>query len=264
MSRVYFHIGLHKTASTWLQTRLFPSLDGVRLFRTRNLGQVPLSGVETIIVSHEGLSGELRPKSPGDRSVSLERHLAQIETLASDRAFIVGFREHRSWLQSAYAQKAKKDWAISRTNYVGSFSMEDLEWCRTLGSLERSSPLVFPFLFEELAKDPKSLVRDLCRFIGKDPPENVEALLRDPVGWSPKGRVGQFVASSLYRASGPYRTRMKRRFYKFGILFDRYLPPTPMPLDRDMAVGLKRDWDTLLTLIADRRGRDFSWARLPL
>jgi hypothetical protein len=266
MSRIYFHIGLHKTASTWLQTRLFPGLEGVKLFRTRDLEQLDLSGGrETVIVSHEGLSGALVPKHPGERTARLEQDLKQIESLAPDRAIIVGFREHKSWLQSAHAQKAKKGSTISRAQYVSSFSLRDLQWCEMLTRLEQSTPAVFPFLFEELVSDPKSLVSDLCRFLGKKPPANIEALLRDPVGWSPKGRVGQAVTSSLYkRVWGSYRhnLKVKRRLYKLGMLFDRYFTPSPMPIDFELITALSRDWTSLLVRIGDRRGRNFDWARL--
>jgi hypothetical protein len=119
-SRVYFLIGLHKTASSWLQTRLFPNLTNVKLLTTRALDQLRLPcGVATVIVSNEGLSGALAPKRPGERTARLERHLKQIESLAPERAIIVRFRKHQSWLQSGLRPEGKKNWTIFQGELCG-------------------------------------------------------------------------------------------------------------------------------------------------
>jgi hypothetical protein len=263
VTNIFFHIGLHKTATSWFQRHLFPNLAGVQFLKTRNLDKVILaddSTSTTLIISHEGLSGTVsHQRPPGTSSTRLMKNLEKMAALAPRRSIIIGFREHRSWLQSAHAQRAKKVWGVGRARYVRAFSLEDLSWCQKLSTIERSCPSVFPFLYEELLQNPMALIQDLCGFLGKDLPPNLDHLLGIRINAVPKSRVGQFVSRSLCTLSTPSRRRrMKARWYKFGARFDRYFLPKPLPLDSNMAVALEQDWNDLLRLIGERRGRDFS------
>jgi hypothetical protein len=263
VASIFFHIGLHKTASTWFQRHLFPNLTGVQLIKTRNLDKVAVpddSSSATLIVSHEGLSGTLsHQKPPGTSSARLAKNLDRMAALAPERAIIIGFREHQAWLQSAYAQRAKKVWGVGKARYARAFSLEDLSWCRTLQLVEQSCPTVFPFLYEELLQNPTALIEDLCAFIGKDPPQNLDEILSVRANAAPQGRAGQLVSKLLCTLSTESRRRrMKGRWYKFGAKLDHYFPPKPLRLDSSTAVVLERDWNNLMELLASRRGRDFS------
>jgi hypothetical protein len=109
--RVFFHIGLHKTATTWLQRHFFPNLDGVRLVEEREFEKIlpaAVRGTGVLVVSRETLSGSIaRGAEPGDKTRQLVRNLGRISAAAPDAGIIICFREHRAWLASAFAQKAK-------------------------------------------------------------------------------------------------------------------------------------------------------------
>ena len=50
----YFHLGMHKTASTYLQNVIFPQLNGVRFFRKSKFKQYKITGPEIkALFSHE-------------------------------------------------------------------------------------------------------------------------------------------------------------------------------------------------------------------
>ena len=144
---VYFHIGLHKTATTWLQRHLFPNLPGVNCLVTKRIADItkPQGDAPTLIVSHEALSGTLSSeKQPGDNKKRLTETLCSIAAVAPGAPIIIGFREHRSWLSAAYAQKAKKQ-GVKLERYVATFSREDLSWCRSLDLIEDGKSRCFPF-----------------------------------------------------------------------------------------------------------------------
>ena len=201
LQRVFFHIGLHKTATTWLQVQLFPNLEGVKLIRTRNIAKVMAvmrSGDPgTLIVSHEGMSGKIGGNAPGDSEHRLTLTLQTIASKVPQAAIIVGFREQSAWINSAFAQRARKS-EHRADDYVQGFSLDELSWCRVLRRIKSCAAAVFPFLHEELDHDGRALVEDLCRFLGASPPADLETILKRRVNTSPRSKAGRRVSRTVY------------------------------------------------------------------
>jgi hypothetical protein len=273
--RIFFHIGLHKTATSWLQTQLFPNLDGVKVLRARRFGEISRylrdCGVETLLVSHEDLGGTIaRCKEPGDSERRLKVTLAAIGDTAPHAAIIIGFREHSAWLNSAYAQRAKKN-PYGLDSYAASFSADELSWCRTLRSIEASCDRVFAFLYEELLHGPHTLVDDLCRFLSVKPPSNLAGLLEISENPSPRSRQGQLLSRAFFRLSLRIAKTnskidttgiihfLRQQGFRLGAQFDRYFPAYHhISFNAETARALRQDWANLLRLVGERRGRDFS------
>jgi hypothetical protein len=262
LTDVFFHIGLHKTATTWFQKQFFPSLDGVHVLHTRHVTKIPNPGADgaTLIVSHAGLSAKLSvKKTPGTNTQWLVQNLRAIREWAPNSAIVVGFREHSSWLEAAYCNKAKKTWGMSREAYLGTFSHRDLSWCQTLQAIDESFESVFPFLYEELVRAPLPLIDDLCKFINKTPPENLSQLLNVRRNPSPRSEVGQFVSRSLYALSAASRRQLLKSYCgPLGAKFDRYFTVPAFKLDTELRQQLNQDWSELIKVIGKRRGRDLS------
>jgi hypothetical protein len=271
MANVIFHLGMHKTGTTWLQHQLFPDLDGVEVKRTKSIdeiaGLIKRSAASndcshTIILS-EVLSGSTSPRrEPGSSNAMLKQNLERIAALAPNKRIIIGFREHRSWLQSAFShQKAKKSFDMSLPDYVNLYAGDDLLWCRKLDLIEERFPSIFPFLFEELLQSPHVLLEDLCRFIGTPTPPNLDELLRRRENVVPRSEVGQRV-SRIFKAlpskSKRAKLERKRYAYRVGALFDRYFPSPALSLDTELVSAQRQDWNNLLRRIGERRRRDFS------
>ena len=264
--RIFFHIGLHKTATTWFQRHLFPHLAGVECRRSKRIGKICAShgNGSTLLISHESLSGTLSSeKQPGDNKKRLARSLGHITTAKPGAAIIVGFREHASWLGAAYAHRAKKE-GVNFARYVRTFSVDDLSWCRSLDLVEGASPSVFPFLYEELTSAPEPLIEDLCRFLGTKPPANLNDLLARRENPSPRSRAGQLVSRPFFQVSYALdrlpgvKTKGLREFgARLGARFDGN-GTREVVLNRELAEELKQDWDGLLARIGRWRGRDFS------
>jgi hypothetical protein len=272
VTKVFFHIGLYKTATTWFQRQLFPRLDGVEVVRTKYIDRIAAhlntvtssaNAPQTIIVSHESLSGSISHKlRPGASCAKLATNLKLIADLVPDRSIIIGFREHGSWLQSAFAQKAKKNFGIDQESYVTAFSLDDLSWCRTLETIDESCPSVFPFLYEELLRAPEALVDDLCRFIGKAKPPNLDQLLKVRENPTPRSEIGQLVSRSLLKFTRTSARKVRKpHVYAVGAWFDSWFPSDRMTLEPDLARTLQQDWNELLARIGERRGRDFAALR---
>jgi hypothetical protein len=189
MANVFFHIGMHKTATSWFQRQLFPNIDGASLISSKKMDEIAAAlaafdaqkfgNAAILLLSHEGLGGSISwDREPGETLERLSRNLAALMTLRPDAAVIIGYRKHEGWLASAFAQRAKQNRGVTWEAYLARFSPEELTWCRHLRLIESSCPSMFPYLYEELIESPETLVEDLCRFISRPLPSNIEALLR--------------------------------------------------------------------------------------
>ncbi len=264
---VTFHIGLHKTATKWLQRRLFPAIAGLDVIEADCVpeasARIAASRAGSVIVSHERMSGMIKDGlQPGTSTARLGRSLADIASLRPEAGIVIGFREHGSWINSAYAQRAKKR-SVSPHRYLAGFSAEDLSWCGKLGRIEAACPRVFPFLYEELAHDPAGLIADLCRFINVAPPDGVQELVQQRENLSPRSRAGQFVSQPFHRISRslghlPGLTPGGVRDFgvRLGARLDRAFPGRPqIHFDEAQRRELERDWADLLSRVEALRGR---------
>lgn len=268
MAKIFFHVGLHKTATTWFQRQFFPRLENVHVLRTRQLDTIalPADDSPTLIVSHEGLSGTISDlKTPGAPTARLSYSLKVMKRVAPNSAVLIGFREHKSWLQSAFRQRLAKNPNITQEDYVSLFSPEDLSWCLKMQMIEACYPTVFPFLYEELLLWPNLLVGDLCRFIGKPPPGNLDTLLGRRENPSPRSHFGRLMSRSLLSLVPPSRRKRATSLAnRVGAWLDGssshhwekdsldiVLPP-------DLKHRLSLDWKSALVRIGEHRCRDFS------
>ena len=258
-----FHIGLHKTATTWFQSALFPSFSEFGLCLERKPARIIKAAQQgPLIVSDEGLCGTLSElKSPGDYRARMMRGLAVIREVAPGEPVIVGFREQRAWINAAYHQKAKKR-PVDPAQYLSTFSLQDLMWRETLRLIEDEGGPVFPFLYEEMLSDPKALVTDLCAFLKCAPPANLEALLQRRTNQSPKTSLGQAISRPFFNLSyrlgrGRDRSRQFREFgARIGSCFDKWGRPLPrIEFDPAMSQALHEDWAMLTERVTDLRAR---------
>jgi len=270
---LYFHIGLHKTATTVLQKAFFPTLHEIEFLRTKNLSLVEkklsLNNKKTLLVSHEEFSGSLsHRKRPGRRTDILRESLANIAFISPGAGLIIGFREHVSWLNSAYFEKTKKKAAVDPDQYLHTFAVEELLWCKLLAEIESAQVPVFGFLYEELLFNPHAFVNDICQFLGTTPPLGWRESLDRRMNPSPRSVLGQRVSRPFFGLSDglkwlprskPLRYQLNQMGSRLGASLDRYALAAPAVKPNDeLALILRADWNDLVQLLGQRRARDLS------
>jgi hypothetical protein len=266
---VYLHLGLHKTATGWLQRQFFPLL-GLPLHRTRKLEKIAALAAdpqaEAIIVSHEGLGGRIADdKAPGDSLRTFEATLDGIARLPAQTKVLIGFREHAAWVGSAYAQRGKKA-AVTPEAYRDTYSLEELSWVRRVELCDRQNVDAFLFLYEEFAGDPVALCEDFCRFLGASMPENTASLLARRENPSPRTERGLRLARAAHgvaRVLGALplanAKRLRQAASEFGARFDSDEdPPVAIGFREAEEEKLREDWRRLVGIVSERRGRDLS------
>jgi hypothetical protein len=264
---LFFHVGLHKTGTTWLQDALFPTLPHVGLAKTRNLEKVQdhvrKAQKPILVISHEGMSGTISlRKTQNSRLMRTTETAASIRDLSAN-GIIIGFREHTAWINSAYYEKAKAR-PVSAPQFMSMFATEELLWCDVLRLFEETETSVFAFFYEELVHRPADFISDLCGFLMTDSPVDVEGLLSQRVNPSPRTARGQFVSRLFLDLSDrlerlpTLRRKVRRWGANVGTLVDTPThEATPIQFCPSVTEVLCRDWNNLVSLVERRRGRDF-------
>lgn len=195
------HIGYHKTASTWLQVRVFPRLTGieyghplVRRFSAALAGapdesfmpssarsmlrQLGWPAGRRLLISDEGISGSLWD-GYGVGLRSAERLHA---VLGGGARILVLVRRQDEMLRSVHAQYVNEGGTRSLRQFLAGrgvegseFSLRHLEYDRLVARyvelFGRDRVWVAPY--EYLWEEPDRLVGELCRFIGLHAPANL-------------------------------------------------------------------------------------------
>ncbi len=164
--QVFFHVGLGKTGSTYLQHKVFPRLRGVRYIPRRHYRRA----ADIVAAGRPGhylVSREF--------GLEFERKIGDFARRCPRARTIIVLRRHDQWLASQYRRYVKNGWHRSFREFfdldsdTGLWRREDLCFAAKLRALERcfgSEPLVL--FHEELRHDPLGFVARLAAFVGAD------------------------------------------------------------------------------------------------
>lgn len=110
---IIFHIGLHKTGSTFLQKNIFPYLDNVEyLGSMKNLSVINLptliNSKNNLLISNEGLSGFGYLGKEESWLNQFKTSIDAIKSICPKAKIMIGFREHTEIIVSMYNQYLKE------------------------------------------------------------------------------------------------------------------------------------------------------------
>lgn len=191
MGKVVFHIGLHKTASTWLQKKVFSQLSGVEYFGHDFIYEHIIDPTEEEF-SPFGVRSKLL-KSPGGVKVCSSERLSgnphsgyydnalladRMRAIAKDAKILLVLREQKSMLVSCYKQYVKSGGFCMIEEYIApvtdgriplfdaSFFEYDAVVSRYVRRFGSDNVLVLPF--ELLKSDLSAFLAHIGNFIGLD------------------------------------------------------------------------------------------------
>lgn len=267
-SPLYFHIGLPKTGTTFLQREVFPKWRGVAYIdgdsKSDTLKSLLLGDFEKpVLISREWMAKDL-----------ILRNLSE---LFPNSRLIIGFRKHYPRILSSYNQQIVGVPASSLP-FEKFFDIENAEH-REKPNLNYSKRIEFierhfdhePFVFlqEELSNNLEGLLKDLQAYIGgtsPDPSEVKKVLSNKALGYSqlqvirrinrlftsPRGSKGVLPYS-------PFTWQMRRLLMKTV----RYTIPSGTDLSSAMTDEHRRaiseyyadDWSYVVRYISNSRSR---------
>lgn len=163
-AEVFFHLGLKKTGSTYLQHIVFPNLKGINYYRKRLFEQ------------HKGVLQELKPEKylfTFEMDVDLEEFLEELHPKLPSAKIILVLRRHDSWITSKYKYHIRKFGNLTFEEYfdlennTGFFKKEEMYFQKKLECIEKyfSEPPLILF-YGDLRKQEEKMVKKLIKYLG--------------------------------------------------------------------------------------------------
>ena len=162
---IFFHVGLPKTASTFLQRSIFPKLEGIEFVKKHAFKhyqkKVSKSRAEKILFSTELNIGKART----------DRKIQRFAGSFPDATPIIVLRRHDRWIRSKYKQHIRKHGWLHFHQFfnmhdTGKVKMSELNYMDKIRFLNRqfNNPAIVLFQ-EELLSDPWQLIDRLARLM---------------------------------------------------------------------------------------------------
>ncbi|HCK76307.1 MAG TPA: hypothetical protein DHW07_04105 [Gammaproteobacteria bacterium] len=163
--QIFYHVGLGKAASTYLQSKVFPKLKDIRYVpRDRYRGYQKLierTQDQRYLISREA-------------AYRLNQRLDEFAAFRADARVILVLRRHDRWIASHYRRYLKNGGSMDFERYAdldsstppiwGEQQMRFMPMIKTIESRFGAPPLVL--FHEDFKTDPFSLVDQICAFTG--------------------------------------------------------------------------------------------------
>ncbi|MCF8361233.1 MAG: sulfotransferase [Prolixibacteraceae bacterium] len=167
-SKIFFHLGLPKTASTFLQLKIFPRLPGIEYYKKHDFRKYKTLSAET------GKSYFFTCEKDDE----LADEFNNIKTRFPDNSYVIlVFRPHYSWLVSKYKNYVRKFGHLSFDDFFSvdkpsHFEMSP-DYYSQIADLckNKFNNRVLLLNFEELKQSPDKFLRKIYDFIGLEDEE---------------------------------------------------------------------------------------------
>ena len=158
---IYFHVGLAKTGSTFLQKNFFPYLKNIKYISTHDyincIDIINKTNYKSYLISREF-------------DKQFEREIKKFISYFPQTKIIVVFRRHDQWIASQYKRAVKNGWHLDFKNYYninnkGIWKNSDLTYMNKLKIIKKyskSKPLILKF--EELKKNPFNYLNKISNY----------------------------------------------------------------------------------------------------
>jgi len=162
LPEVYFHVGLGKVASTYLQHRFFPKLELIHNIPTRRYRQAPK-------IIERGKYGRYFLSREFDQQ--LEQEVRWFSGYCPQARPIILLRRHDGWIASQYRRYVKNGGCLPFSAFIdvkedqGLWKCKDLTFCNYIEHLEHyfeHRPLVL--FYHELREDPWAFFDKIADF----------------------------------------------------------------------------------------------------
>ncbi len=256
---IFYHVGLGKTGTTYLQYRVFPKFKGVfyiqRTKYKKSFDIIKKTNHKKYLVSNEF-----------DRQFPVE--IKRIASHFPEAKIIMVLRRHDSWLASQYRRWVKNGYPYSFEKFID-LDNDQGEWKQNealfypyiemIEKLFKEKPLVL--LYDDLKKDPILFFKKIADFVGADfNPEDI-SLKRVHTSYNEKQLLfrrkwNRFFAGTMKESKNKYIAFLQNIFYikpiRYGALYLAKLLPDSLKPNEPLTPEshLKRirefyqnDWD---------------------
>lgn len=166
--RFFLHVGVHKTATTWFQTEVYPRFEGAQYLHNPPIHKlISLSKKGRYILCEEALLRHFFGRSHHD-------NLPLLSKLFPEAQIILSLRKQSSWLKSAYSYYIKKGGILDFEDFFdikhnsGIIKRNDLFFREIIEDVNSafSDARAWVILFDHIQRQPSLTVRNLARRMG--------------------------------------------------------------------------------------------------
>ena len=164
-TEIFFHVGLGKTATTYLQYEFFPKLRGIRYIQRTKYKDFDKIYQKENVVNRFFISREFDQQ--------LHREVKQFGAKYPDAKLIIIFRRHDGWIASQYRRFVKNGFGGTFTEFydpdknTGQWKHDDLDYMSKIKSIEayfKHKPLVL--FYEDLKANPHIFFDAFDEYLG--------------------------------------------------------------------------------------------------
>jgi len=189
------HIGMHKTASTYLQTLILPKFfpeapvsskgllinsgyeyNSIRRSIADQLQAVnpkaaevmrkddPLSleNIPSIVLSSESWSGRQKANYPGESWERFNTFITSLNNIDRIPKIIMFCRPHEEWLKSAFLHQHRNGSSRTFLQFLNGFDNNDLNWTMRAKALQSFDFRIYSY--SDLRERPLAVINDICEF----------------------------------------------------------------------------------------------------
>jgi len=165
MKEIFFHVGLGKVASTYLQYAFFPKLKGLQYIQRTKYQKSPYiikkSAENRFLVSREF-------------DQQLEEECRWFSSFFPEAKIILIFRRHDSWIASQYRRFVKNGESLTFTEFIdvkednGLWKLSDLDFYKKIEVVKKYFPLHEPLIlfYEDLKSEPWGFFKKIADYLG--------------------------------------------------------------------------------------------------
>lgn len=225
---IYFHLGLPKTASTYLQRVAFPQLKGIHFHKKHDFNQ------------YKTLSPENGDKHlfSCEMDTGIFDEMDRISQIFPGAYIILVFRSHYSWIVSKYKYSIRKWNHLRVEDYYSTepgkpLHIPDNYYRSIIEYAERLFPgRVLVLNYHELKQEPGKLERRIMDFMGLDPVEiQNEKLVNKAFSTRQLVHLLKYNNAHRYHESKASRRWLRRIHYRYRqyllhivAFFSRFIP----------------------------------------
>ena len=173
MSKIFIHVGLPKTGTTYLQKYVFPKIKNITYVSPLNTSMPNyILSVETddkpILISDEYLSIHHFIDAKGHLHPSRYTILDNLKKLFPDANIILVLRKKEDWLNSFYVQYLKSVYRPTISFEEFKRKLEEngtLDFEEYIDYLQKNFERVLVLNYEELKENPYQFVKKICDFM---------------------------------------------------------------------------------------------------
>lgn len=175
--KVFIHVGLPKTGTTFLQECVFKHLpvNYVRYF-DKTIYHNCFNFEHPFLLSNEDLSGY--PHCLFDDCSNSSRWFIarNLSMLFPDASIIIGIRNIDSWIKSIYKESVRQGLSLTEKQFYKRISYNGnlLNFDVYIRFLKKLFDDVFVYNFEELKHNPTKIIKSLCSFLNIEMPIGIE------------------------------------------------------------------------------------------